>query len=385
MKNTQPIAIYFHWPFCLAKCPYCDFNVHIRDTLDQDAWRAGYIKSLQYYAKLMPGREVISVFFGGGTPSLMAPETVRAMLDEIKSHWPVASNVEITLEANPTSVETKKLEAFQKAGVNRVSLGVQALNDADLKFLGRKHDAAQAIAAIETAKKIFDRFSFDLIYARPNQSLENWREELKRALEYSSGHMSLYQLTIERSTPFFFDHVQGKFAMPDDVKGAEFYHLTQDIMGAAGMPAYEVSNHALAGHESRHNLVYWHYGDYIGIGPGAHGRLTIDGVKNATREHSAPDIWLEKINQNGFAHHPFEPLSDEARFSEALMMGLRLSEGAPLERLQQEGSCDIFDVIDAKKLDEAIRQGWIENDGKILKATREGFLRLNALVPYILR
>ena len=202
MKNTAPIGIYFHWPFCLAKCPYCDFNVHVQAQIDHAAWRAAYIKAIQYYAKIMPGREVVSVFFGGGTPSLMEPETVKAVIDEIKKHWPMTGDAEITLEANPTSVETGKFEAFRKAGVNRVSLGVQSINDDDLRFLGRKHDAAQAIAAIQTADKIFERFSFDLIYARPKQTMDAWTEELSRALELAKGHMSLYQLTIERSTPF---------------------------------------------------------------------------------------------------------------------------------------------------------------------------------------
>lgn len=385
MKNTSPIGIYFHWPFCLAKCPYCDFNVHVQAQIDHVAWRAAYIKAIQYYAKIMPGREVVSVFFGGGTPSLMEPETVKAVIDEIKNHWPVAGNVEITLEANPTSVETGKFEAFCKAGVNRVSLGVQSLDDAQLKFLGRKHDAVQAIEAIKTADKIFERFSFDLIYARPNQTLDQWKRELDGALKYAKGHMSLYQLTVERSTPFFFDHAQGKFQMPDDAKGADFYNLTQGIMEQAGLPMYEVSNHAAKGEESRHNLIYWQYGDYIGIGPGAHGRLTIDGVKNATREHHAPDIWLQKIQSESFAHHPFEKISPIGRFAEAMMMGLRLREGISIKKLEDEGQSPFHELVYTENLQKITEEAWIIQEGDNLRLTREGMLRLNSIVPFILK
>ena len=385
MKNTAPIGIYFHWPFCLAKCPYCDFNVHVQAQIDHAAWRAAYIKAIQYYAKIMPGREVVSVFFGGGTPSLMEPETVKAVIDEIKKHWPMTGDAEITLEANPTSVETGKFEAFRKAGVNRVSLGVQSINDDDLRFLGRKHDAAQAIAAIQTADKIFERFSFDLIYARPKQTMDAWTEELSRALELAKGHMSLYQLTIERSTPFFYDHAQGKFKMPDDAKGADFYALTQNIMEKAALPMYEVSNHAARGQESRHNLIYWQYGDYIGIGPGAHGRLTIDGVKNATREHYAPDIWLQKMQSDGFAHHPFEKVSPIGRFAEAMMMGLRLRDGVSIEKLEDEGQSPFHELVYTDNVQKIADEGWIIQDGDNLRMTREGMLRLNSIVPFILK
>lgn len=385
MKNTPPLAIYFHWPFCLSKCPYCDFNVHVRSEIDHAAWEKAYRKAIEYYAQIMPGREIVSVFFGGGTPSLMAHATVRGVLAEIRNHWPVSSNVEVTLEANPTSVEVGKFENFKEAGVNRVSLGVQSLNDADLKFLGRAHDAAQARAAIETARKVFERFSFDLIYARPGQTMEQWREELSRALDMGAKHLSLYQLTIERSTPFFLEHAQGKFKMPDDGIAADFYNMTQEITAQAGLPAYEVSNHARAGEESRHNMVYWRYGDYIGIGPGAHGRLVIDGKKVATREHSAPDIWMEKMKRDGFGHHPFEEISPAGRFVEALMMGLRLKEGVPVDWLEAEGQCALEDVIDIAKLETLGAQGWLTHADRTLKLSREGILRLNAVVPYILK
>jgi putative oxygen-independent coproporphyrinogen III oxidase len=382
---SNPIGIYFHWPFCLAKCPYCDFNVHIQQNIDHAAWEAAYLKAIRYYAPLTKGREVVSVFFGGGTPSLMEPTTIQNILFEIRNHWSVAKDVEITLEANPTSVEIGKFEKFRKAGVNRVSLGVQSLKDEYLKFLGRKHDSQQALAAIDTAKGLFERFSFDLIYARPNQTLEQWKEELEFALSLGADHMSLYQLTIERSTPFYLDREQGKFTMPDDVAGAEFYNLTQDVMGRAGLPAYEVSNHAKAGQESRHNLIYWNYGDYIGIGPGAHGRLTLNGVKNATREHSAPDIWMGRVTADEHGHHPFETVSPREKFIEALMMGLRLRDGVPIARLEAEGEAAFDELIHQGALEQLAGEGWVTLDPKTLKLTREGMLRLNAIVPFILR
>jgi putative oxygen-independent coproporphyrinogen III oxidase len=383
MNNS--LAIYFHWPFCLAKCPYCDFNVHVTQNIDQAVWRDGYLKAIDYYAKILPGRKIVSVFFGGGTPSLMEPGTIKSIIEEIKNRWTVSDDIEITLEANPTSVETKKFEGFYDSGINRVSLGVQSLNDDDLKFLGRKHDAAQAIAAIETARAIFPRFSFDLIYARPNQSLESWRDELRRAIDLSGGHMSLYQLTIERSTPFYFDAAQGKFNMPDDAIAADFYDVTQDIMEGAGLPAYEVSNHARLGHESRHNLVYWRYGDYAGIGPGAHGRLTLEGNKFATREHQSPDIWIKKMNEDGYAHHPFNAISPRDRFMESMMMGFRLREGVEIEKLESEGECDVWDIIDRAKFDVAAEHGWIALRDRCIVLSRAGMLRLNALIPFLVK
>lgn len=381
----DPLAIYFHWPYCLSKCPYCDFNVHLAEIVDHAAWREAYLKSIYYYAKLMPDREVISVFFGGGTPSLMEPETVRAVLQTIRKSWPCASDMEVTLEANPTSVETEKFRKFAAAGINRVSLGVQSLNDEDLKFLGRKHDSAQALTAVKAAKDIFDRVSFDLIYARPEQTPDNWREELSRALELACGHMSLYQLTIERSTPFYFDHAQGKFAMPDDARAADFYAQTAEIMDRAGLPAYEVSNHARPGQESRHNLAYWRYGDYVGIGPGAHGRLTLNGDKFAAREHSAPEIWLRKLREDGHARHPMEKLSPHARFTEALMMGLRLREGASSDVLEKQGQRGIPEMLDMDRLDKLSSEGLLSYDEKAIRLTREGMLKLNAVIGFILK
>ncbi len=388
MNQSGRIGIYFHWPFCLSKCPYCDFNVSVRADVDHARWLAAYLRSLEYYAQLMPARVVSSVFFGGGTPSLMAPETVAAVLDKIHALWPCVNDLEVTLEANPTSVEASKFVAFKDAGVNRVSIGVQALNDRDLKFLGRAHDEPQARAAIEVARNNFERFSFDLIYARPEQSLDDWRGELERAVDLSGGHLSLYQLTIERNTPFYLDHAQGQFSMPEEGMAADFYALTQDVLAAAGLLAYEVSNHAVAGHESVHNLIYWRYGDYIGIGPGAHGRLSLEGGRKcATREHQAPDIWLSRVEEQGCGVHPMQDLERRDRFMECLMMGLRLREGVAFARLNEQCADGLFwdHYIDRGKLDVLVDQGWLSYDDQRIVLGVEGVLRLNAVIPFILK
>jgi oxygen-independent coproporphyrinogen-3 oxidase len=383
-KNTgAPIGIYVHWPFCASKCPYCDFNSHVRARIDETAWEQAYLRALAHYAAMTAGRPVASVFFGGGTPSLMRPQTVEAILKTVHDLWPVDENVEITLEANPTSVESEKFKGFRAAGVNRVSLGVQALNDNDLKFLGRQHNVSEAMQAIDIARKTFDRYSFDLMYARPQQNLKDWGQELENAVQHADGHLSLYQLTIERSTPFYMDHAQGKFSIPGEDLAADFYNLTQDVLEAAGLPAYEVSNHARAGQESRHNLIYWHYGDYIGIGPGAHGRLTLEGRKWATREHSAPEIWLEKVQKDGNGAHPFEDVPPRERFTEALMMGLRLREGVSLQKLGAEAGGPWADRLDENRLAELEKQGWLRRTPDRLVLEREGLLRLNAILPFI--
>lgn len=341
--------------------------------------------ALRHYAALVPGREVVSIFFGGGTPSLMRPDTVEAVVSEIQTLWPVANDLEVTLEANPTSVEAEKFRVFREGGVNRVSLGVQALNNADLKFLGREHSLAEALRAIAIAEKYFERFSFDLIYARPGQSLNAWEAELREALKYARGHMSLYQLTIEKGTPFYMRHGRGEFAVPDDVQGADFYHLTQDIMEAAGLSAYEVSNHAAGGQECRHNLIYWRYADYMGIGPGAHGRLTLDGQgKVATRDHSAPQVWLKDVQAKGTGAHLFETLSPEDQFTESLMMGLRLRDGVDIQGLCNTLKLNFNNMINKKNLDSIISQNWAMQEGGHLRLTREGLLRLNAILPYVL-
>ena len=381
---TADFGIYIHWPFCAAKCPYCDFNSHVAETIDHEAWRTAYSNEIAHYADLTKGRTVTSVFFGGGTPSLMEPQTVARVIGDIQRHWHISNDCEITLEANPTSVEAQKFEAFRAAGVNRVSMGVQSFNERDLEFLGRKHDAAQAKRAIETAAKIFERYSFDLIYARPGQSVESWEQELRGALALAGDHLSLYQLTIEQGTPFYMRHARGEFKIPDEELAGDLYEVTQEILEGAGMPAYEVSNHARTGAESRHNLTYWRYTDYIGIGPGAHGRLNINGVKHATRGHRAPDVWLSKVAEQGQGAHPFERLSPRDSFVECLMMGMRLKEGVPLARLESIGKKPFDELLSPSKIRALEQEGLITLDGNVLKTTKEGLQRLNGVLGYLL-
>jgi len=382
--QEQAFGIYVHWPFCASKCPYCDFNSHVADTIDHDAWRGAYKKGISYYAELTKGKTVTSIFFGGGTPSLMEPQTAGLVIDEIQKHWRISNDCEITLEANPTSVETEKFKAFRNAGINRVSMGVQSLKESDLSFLGRKHDAGQARAAISTAAKVFDRYSFDLIYARPEQTVKAWEEELREAITLAGDHLSVYQLTIEKGTPFYMQHERGEFKIPDEELAGDLYEATQTILEEAGMPAYEISNHARTGAESRHNMTYWRYTDYVGIGPGAHGRLTVDGVKQATRGHRAPDIWLQQTKEHGHGAHPFEMLSHKDRFTECLMMGLRLGEGIPITRLEQEGGQKFTNLIDPKKIEALHGEGLLEFDGLTLRATKAGLQRLNGVLSYLL-
>ena len=378
-------GIYIHWPFCLSKCPYCDFNSHVHDSIDHDLWLSSYLKEIDHAASLTPGRIVETVFFGGGTPSLMKPETVAAIIEKIRKTWPQGNDVEITLEANPTSVEADKFRAFKDAGVNRVSLGIQSLRADDLKFLGRTHDIHQARQAIELTATTFDRFSFDLIYARPNQTAQMWQEELNEALDLAVGHLSLYQLTIEQGTPFYVQYQRGEFRIPDQELAADLYDITQDTLEARGLPAYEVSNHAKEGEASRHNLIYWRYGDYAGIGPGAHGRLTLPSGKIATRAHRAPDIWLQQVAEQGHGWHTPEPINRTQRTLEALMMGLRLHEGVPFARLREEYNGDPFEVIDQKKLQTMIDEGLMMDDKETLRTTPQGLKKLNGVLNYLLR
>lgn len=377
-------GVYVHWPFCLSKCPYCDFNSHVHDTIDHKQWVKSYLREIEYIAEMTKGRTVETVFFGGGTPSLMEPETVHEILSAIQKHWTVSPDWEVTLEANPTSSEAEKFKAFKQAGVNRLSLGIQSLREDDLKFLGRTHDIAQAKGAIELAANTFDRFSFDLIYARPQQTVEQWTAELKEALAMAVGHISLYQLTIEKNTPFFIRHARGEFKVPEEELGADFYDATEEVMAQEGFQSYEVSNYARAGEQSRHNLIYWRYGDYAGIGPGAHGRLALDGKKYATRTHRAPDIWLERTLQNGHAHHKFEFIDHLQRLQEAMMMGLRLSEGVPVARLTEEYQGDIFEVLSKEKISKLQNEGLLIFENGIIRATHEGRKCLNGVLNYLL-
>ncbi|PWC32271.1 radical SAM family heme chaperone HemW [Azospirillum sp. TSO35-2] len=384
LSSDPGFAVYVHWPFCKSKCPYCDFNSHVRERVDHDRWRAGLLRELDHYADLTSGRTVTSVFFGGGTPSLMEPATVGALLDRIAERWPVADRLEVTLEANPTSVEADKFRAFRSAGINRVSLGIQALDDASLRFLGRQHSAAEATGAIELAARTFDRFSFDLIYARPGQSVAAWEAELARALDYAVGHLSVYQLTIEEGTAFYPLHARGDLVLPDEDLAGDLYEATQSRLSSAGLPAYEISNHARPGEESRHNLTYWRYGDYVGIGPGAHGRLTLNGEKFATRAHRAPEIWLERVERDGHGAATPDPVDRDARGTELLMMGLRLSEGVPLARLVEETGRPLDALVDPAALTRLVDGGFLVRDAGRLRATPGGLQRLNAVLSALL-
>lgn len=383
-RIPDSLAVYVHWPFCRSKCPYCDFNSHVSAGIDHARWRAALLREIDHYADRTPGRIVTSVFFGGGTPSLMEPATAASVIEHIGKRWRLDAGVEITLEANPTSVEAALLAGFRSAGVNRVSLGVQALNDADLKFLGREHSAREALEAVDIAARLFDRFSFDLIYARPGQTVAAWESELRQALSHAVGHISAYQLTIEEGTPFHLRHARGEFRIPDEDTGAALYEATQAVLEQAGLPSYEISNHARPGEESRHNLAYWRYADYAGIGPGAHGRLTLGGGKIATRQHRAPQIWLERVERDGHATQAELPVSVEERLTEMLMMGLRTVEGVPSDRFIRETGREMRGALDPARLDRLVTGGFLIADEAGLRATAEGRQRLNALLPALL-
>jgi putative oxygen-independent coproporphyrinogen III oxidase len=382
--EPAPFGIYIHWPFCKSKCPYCDFNSHVRDGVEQERWRDALLAELDHYAAETGGRPVSSIFFGGGTPSLMDPRTAAALIERVAERWDLAAGAEITLEANPTSVEAGRFRDFRAAGVNRASLGVQALDPAALRFLGRGHDVGEALAALELARTIFPRFSFDLIYARPQQTIADWRAELDRALALAGDHLSLYQLTIEPGTAFAPAHARGDFTLPDEDLAAALYELTQERLDSAGMPSYEISNHARPGEESRHNLVYWRYGDYLGIGPGAHGRLTLSGAKLATRQLRAPETWLAAVDLHGHGTQEIIPVAAAERLEEMLMMGLRLAEGIPRGRFRREAGVEPEAVLDAARIARLVEGGFLTLDGERLRATSAGRQRLNALLAALL-
>jgi oxygen-independent coproporphyrinogen-3 oxidase len=379
----QDLALYIHWPFCLSKCPYCDFNSHVRDAIDEPRWRAALLRELDHAAADLGGRRITSIFFGGGTPSLMAPATVAALLQRAAKLWPFAENVEITLEANPTSVERQRLADIAAAGVNRLSLGVQALDNRALQFLGREHDVADALAAVETAARLFERISFDLIYGRPDQSVADWRAELCCALTHARGHLSVYQLTLEAGTPFHALWRQGKLAALDDDIAAGLYEATQAILDDAGMPAYEVSNHATPGSESRHNLTYWRYGDYAGIGPGAHGRLTANGERRATQRIRSPEAWLEQVEERGHGLESQTVLDTDIQLAEIVLMGLRLSEGVSETRLRAATGCGFAASFDAGRLTALVDGGFLLQTGGHLKTTAAGRTRLDAVIAHL--
>ncbi len=371
----EPLAVYIHWPYCQSKCPYCDFNSYARRSISEEEYLQAAIAELRHYAQLTAQRTVTSVFFGGGTPSLMAPADVGALLDEIAALWPLDRASEITLEANPSSVEAGRFAGYRAAGVNRISLGVQSLNDDELRFLGRLHTAAEARHALKIAARHFARVNFDLIYARPGQKAEEWRAELTAALDLSLGHLSLYQLTIEPETAFFDLQRRGKLRIPGAELAADLYDLTQEICEAAGLPAYEVSNHASPGEESRHNLTYWRYGDYIGAGPGAHGRMTVPHAKLATAAIKAPPAWAAQISQQGHGCAERLELSAREQAEEMVLMGLRLSEGMDVHRLQARTGYS----LQPSKLAELEEEGLLLKEGAQMRVTRRGRLVLNAI------
>jgi len=370
-------GLYLHWPFCQSKCPYCDFNSHVAAQIDQKAWARAYLSEIDRVSAETDGRVLGTVFFGGGTPSLMDPDLVAAMIERIRVRWMTANDLEITLEANPGSVEAGRFRAYAACGVNRISMGVQSLVDKDLQRLGRLHSAAEARAAFGVARDAFDRVSFDLIYARQHQSLRDWAEELRAALALAVDHLSLYQLTIEPGTAFGARAARGGLAgLPDDDIAADMYLMTQDICSDHGLPAYEVSNHARPGAESRHNLIYWRGGDYAGIGPGAHGRLTLGGVRYATRTPLQPEAWLSQVAEKGHGEATRETVSQTEQALEYLMMSLRLVEGIDIERYQRLAGFS----LPGSAISDLEEQALIRREGSRVRATREGRLVLNGLI-----
>ncbi len=374
-------GLYLHWPFCQAKCPYCDFNSHVAAEIDQDRWQRAYLSEIDRLAAETRERPLNSVFFGGGTPSLMNRDLVAAILEKVRATWPTANDPEVTLEANPTSVEAGRFQGYRDAGVTRVSMGIQALNDADLKRLGRLHSVAEAKAAFDIARNVFDRVSFDLIYARQDQTPADWHAELAEALSMAIDHLSLYQLTIEPGTAFGDRFAKGLLrGLPDDDRAADMYEITQELCEAAGMPAYEISNHASDMAQSRHNLIYWRYGDYLGIGPGAHGRITVDGQRMATETPLGPTAWLTQVEAGKGGESTRQALSGPEQAQEYLMMSLRLAEGSDLARFTRLNGAS----LDPAKLRELEDSGFIEAGADRIKATAAGRPILNAILRALL-
>jgi oxygen-independent coproporphyrinogen-3 oxidase len=375
---NDAFGVYIHWPFCLSKCPYCDFNSHVRHApIDEARYVRAFTSEIEAMAARAPGREVSSIFFGGGTPSLMQPQTIGAILDAIGKHWSTSPTVEVTLEANPTSVDATRFHGYRAAGVNRVSLGVQALDDASLKMLGRLHTAREALDAVAIARSAFDRYSFDLIYARPDQTPQMWTDELTFAISEAAEHLSLYQLTIEEGTPFFGLHAAGKLKTPDETTARILYDVTQEVCAKHGLPAYEISNHARPGAECRHNLVYWRGQEYAGIGPGAHGRLDIGGIRHALATEKRPEAWLMRVEANGHSIVTDDLLNREERADEFLLMGLRLAEGIDPRRYAALSGRE----LDAGRITVLREEGAITVDpsGR-LRVTQAGFPLLDAVV-----
>jgi len=380
-RMAEPLALYVHWPFCVSKCPYCDFNSHVREGVDQVAWRAALLADLRHEAALLPSRKISSIFFGGGTPSLMPPETVAAVIAAADAAWGLAADCEITLEANPNSVEVANFAALASAGVNRVSIGVQSFDPQILEFLGRAHSGDEARRAIASAQAHFARVSFDLIYARPGQSLAAWETELGEALAFGTGHLSLYQLTIEPGTRFATLAAKGELVIPDGDAAADLFDATQALTRGAGLPRYEVSNHARPGEESRHNLTYWRYGDYAGIGPGAHGRR----LAQATERHKKPENFLAAVERNGHGLKVETDLPPAERATEAMLMGLRLTEGIDLSRIEARSGLERGAFVDADAVARLAGQGLIAQAGGRLRVTDEGILLLDSILSEVVR
>ena len=378
------LSLYVHWPFCEAKCPYCDFNSHVRERVDTGAYKKALLAELDFFAGKTPGKKLTSIFFGGGTPSLMPPEIVAAVIEKAKEFWDLSSNIEITLEANPGSSEAKKFATFRTAGVNRLSLGVQSFDDQALKFLGRIHNAMEAEAAIEIARDTFPRFSFDLIYALPGQTNEAWREELGTALTLAQGHLSLYQLTLERDTAFYRQHQRGKFFLPPEDEAADLFTLTHDVCEQAGLKAYETSNFAAPGEESRHNLNYWQGGCYVGIGPGAHSRIFGDGAWRAVSTLKIPEQWLEKVEQNGAGLAEDVLLTARQRGEEIVMTALRLKDGLDKKNFARNSGIPLKNLINQDALDALKEQNLVIESETRLAATRDGALLVNAILGELL-
>lgn len=380
----KPLALYIHWPFCVSKCPYCDFNSHVRAHVDQTVWNKALIQELFNTSQKIQKRPLTSIFFGGGTPSLMPPETVSAIISEAKNLFEFDPAIEITLEANPNSCDVTRFLDFRSAGINRISIGIQSFEPAALKFLGRAHSCEEAYKALESAQKIFNRVSFDLIYALPNQTLKAWEEELRYALRFNPFHLSLYQLTFEEGTVFEKKLKRGEIISLEEDLSSIMYEHTQNIMEEAGLPAYEISNHANEGQESRHNLSYWTYQEYMGIGPGAHGRLIMDGKIHATRTTKLPERWLENVNKQGHSLEEILSLDQAIVFEEALMMGLRLKAGILLERLEEIDLERTYSLIQSSSFKILEDEGYIEQTPTHIKVTRKGLPTLNAVLGYLI-
>ena len=377
---TEPLALYIHWPFCLAKCPYCDFNSHVRDRIDHTRFGAALRTELRQEAARIGPRPLGSIFFGGGTPSLMTPDLVTALIEDATGYFPPVDDIEITLEANPTSVEAGKLAGFRASGVNRLSLGVQSLNAEALRMLGRQHDVVEAKRALELARELFPRLSFDLIYARPDQTEAAWRAELAEALALAGDHLSLYQLTIEPGTQFEGRHRRGEILLPEGDHAARLYEITAEAAAEFGLKRYEISNYAKPGHESRHNLAYWRYADYLGIGPGAHQRLTLPEGRMAESRHRAPEPWAELVERQGVGTAHRELISPQDAAREMLLMGLRLAEGISIARFEQRTGIALDDAIDQATQKAAIAENYLVRTDSRLTATDAGLIRLDALL-----